>query len=997
MMKHLTASLLVVLCCCVARGEVLTIRNASLEARFDTTNQRLTIFVQGRAVLDDGQFGAIGTYKAQRTRLEAGLFGVGEGLDLFAADGKQRVRIELRENLPFVLLTTTLLNGGSEPQNIRSLKTFSACAERGKPVDHLKTIGTGGLQDVEKNTGSYAWLALVEPSSRSGLVAGWLTHDRGSGVLFSPVTNGRVRLEAQLDYGRLRLAPGVAEKLETLAISWFADARLGLEAYADAIAKHYAIKLPPQSAGFCTWYTEKYSRACDEQHLAELSTFAAKELKPFGFDFVQIDDNWQAGVSTNGPKREFMRAKENGPYPGGMKVTANGISKLGLTPGIWFMPFAGTSYDPFFEQHQDWFYKGKDGKPFEARWGGTGLDLSVPGVREYLRALVTRIAHEWGYRLFKMDGLWTGTGTRLMYVNNGYKWDEMGEAAPADPAKTQIENYRDGLKLVREAAGKNIFLLGCCVSQNMRSFGGAFGLVDAMRVGPDTGAGHIGAPHASRNYFLNGRVWWNDPDCVSVRAKTPLDQARINASFTAITGDLFYNSDWLPDLPAERLEILKRTLTAHGLAARPADYFENDPARIWVLTDARHEPRRDVVALINWDKNSSATIACSAERIGLPTAADYVAFDFWANKFVAPFRGELRATLPPASCRVLAIRPASDRPQLISTSRHVTQGIVDVLEEKWDAATRTLSGISRVVTNDPYELRVIVPVGAQSWRAVAAANVKQDGPCVRFTLASATSADVPWQIKFEPGSVGLPAPAPVTELKAKAEYDYVTLAWRENGADRYGIARDDGAKSETSAATFTDATVAHGNKYRYTVTTLGWGATASAPVAVEVETPAELKRPPLPPAPQIPLTDLKPITAKNGHGKLGINKSHDGKPLTVDGKQYERGLGAHANALFVYKIPDGAKRFVAIVGLDDEKQDDPRSSVTFELQGDVKEMGEPPVTLARSPVLSSKTIRAWAFDVELNSRCKELRVVIGNAGDGFASDHADIVKAGFIK
>ena len=996
-MKRFCSVLLLALGCCVARGEVLTIRNASLEARFDTATQRLNIFAQGRAVLAEGELGELGACKAQCVKLEAGLFGAGEGLELVAADGKQSVRVELREKLPFALVTTTLHNGGKEPLNIRSLKTFSARAELGVPLAQVKAHGTGGLLDPEKNTGSYAWLALAEPQSRSGLVAGWLTHDRGSGVLFSPVTNSQLRLEAQIDYGRLLVKPGATEKLETLAVGWFADARLGLEAWADAIAQQYAIKLPPQPSGFCTWYTDKYSGACDEQHLAVLAECAAKELKPFGFDFVQIDDHWQAGKSKNGPCRDFMNVKENGPYPNGMKPTADAISKLGLTPGIWFMPFAGTPQDGIFLEHPEWFYHDKDGKPFEARWGGGCLDMTVPAARDYLTKLVHRIAHEWGYTLFKMDGLWTGTGTRLMYVNNGYKWDEMGEAAPADPNKTQIEAYRDGFKLVRAAAGPKVFLLGCCVSQNMRSFGGAFGMVDAMRVGPDTGSGHIGAPHASRNYFLHGRVWQNDPDCVSVRAKTPLDQARVNATFTAITGDLFYNSDWLPDLPAERLDILKRCLPAHGLLPRPVDFFENDPARIWLLTDTRRAPCRDVVTLFNWDQKNSAAISCTTERLGLPPAPDYVAFDFWANKFVAPFRGELRATLPPASCRVLAVRPASEHPQLISTSRHVTQGMMETLEEKWDAATSTLSGICRVVANDPLELRVCVPVGAKSWRAVVPAAAKQDGPNVRLTLTSTASADVKWDIKFEPANITAPQPAAVSELTASSDYETVALAWKDSGADRYRIVRDDGVTNETAVARFADAQIPHGKKLRYTVAALGWGEVASASASVEVETPAELKRPAAPPAPDIALDTLKPITAKTGHGKLTANKSNDGKTLTVDGKKYDRGLGAHANALFVYAVPKSAKRFVAVVGLDDEKLDDPRSSVTFELSGDVKEMGEPPVLLAKTPVLSSKTVRAWAFDAALDARFKEIRLVITDAGDGNACDHADIVAAGFMK
>jgi hypothetical protein len=839
------------------------------------------------------------------------------------ADGRladpQNTEITAPAGVPFVLITRTLHNRGAEPLLLNQVPLFSAAVAL---TGELVTVGTGGLLPPAKNPGSYAWLAIADRQTRRGVVGAWLTHDRGSGVVFSPATNGVVRIAAQVDYGRLRLKPGASERAETFVLGCFADARLGLEAYADAVAKHYAIKLPPQPAGFCTWYTDKYSGACDERHLPELAAFAAKELKPFGFEFVQIDDKWQDGVSTNGPKRGFMNVNPQGPYPGGMKAAADGIAKLGLKPGIWFIPFAGTSYDPFFASHPEWFYKDKAGMPFEARWGGTCLDMSVPGAREYLSGLVRRIAHEWGYKVFKMDGLWTGTGTRLTYVNNGYVWDQMGEAAPADPDKTQIECYRDGLKLVRKAAGPDVFLLGCCVSQNMRSFGASFGLVDAMRVGPDTGSGRIGAPHASRNYFLQGRVWQNDPDCVSVRAKTLLGQARVNACFTAITGDLFYNSDWMPDLPAERLEILKRTMPAHNLPARPVDYFESDPARIWHLP----AKGRDVVALFNWDKVPAA-VACALDRIGLPKAEAYVAFDFWKNQFLPPFSGEVKANLLPGSCRVLAIRPVADHPQLLSTSRHITQGVVDVLDEKWDAATRTLSGVSRVVASDPYELRVVVPVGDRSYRAAAPAT--QDGPNVRMTIGSRVNGEVKWAIAFEPGRVEAAAPL----------------------------------------------------------------AEEALPVPAPLSVPKE--RPPMPPAPEVYLDSLQPLSARNGWGKLAVNTSVQGQALRVGGNRYEHGIGCHADSLVVYKIPAGAKRFVAVVGLDDEKKSDGRSSVTFEVYGDVKEMGEEPELLAKSPVLSSKSVRAWALNAELTERHKELRLVVTDAGDGNASDHADWVDAGF--
>jgi hypothetical protein len=545
----------------------------------------------------------------------------GGSIELIYPNGN-RDRILLVPGLPFALFRATLHNGTGAAQVVNRVPVLTAPIELGQPLDKLAVLGTGGLERVrdgelkyvpgpaapkktpkKKNAkkaqaaggakqeaakagapkpletpkptysvpktapgdelGSYVWMAVAEPESRAGVVGAWLSQDRASGVVFPRVKEGRLALEAQLHYGRLRLEPGQSETLESFALGYFADARLGLETWADALAKVYNIKLPAQPVGYCTWYMEKYAGASDPQHLAELSEAAKKKLAPFGFNFVQIDDGWQAGLKKNGPKKNFNEVDPKAAYAAGMKPVAEKIKGLGLMPGIWFMPFAANYEDPFFADKADLFVKTADGRPYDTSWGGTCLDMTNPKARAYLRQMVQRISVQWGYELFKMDGMWTGTGTQQIYVNNGYKEDGMGDAVFHDPKMTNIEAYRTGLKTVREAAGPNVFLLGCCVSQNMRSFGGAFGLVDAFRIGPDTGSGHIGSPHASRNYFLNGRVWYNDPDCVAVRAKYPIGNARANASFAAISGNLFYNSDWIPDLPEERLEILKRTMAPH--------------------------------------------------------------------------------------------------------------------------------------------------------------------------------------------------------------------------------------------------------------------------------------------------------------------------------------------------------------------------------------------------------------------------------------------------
>jgi len=732
--------------------------------------------LSGKTFATNGTFES-GGGRAAKITVNDKTFGRGQGIEIVYPSGR-RDTLELYAGLPFVLFKSYLLNGSDDPVTLNTVPVVSMAVDTGRPLSDVRTLGTGGLLAPGQNPGSYAFLAIVDPASRGGAVGGWITHDRGSGVVFSPVRNGAVRIQAQIDYGRLRINPGADAVTETFALGWFGDARFGLEAYADAIAKMYAVRLPRQMAGFCTWYLEKHAAACDEVHLPQVTAVAAKELKPFGFDFIQIDDEWQAGLKNNGPKKNFTTHAPGGPYRNGMKAAADNIKKAGLVPGIWFMPFAGNYKDPFFKDHQDWFAKDAEGNPYETAWGGTCLDMTKPETQAYVSSVVQRISHDWGYRFFKMDGFWTGSATRQVYVNDGYKEDGIGDARFVNPDKTNIEALRDGTRLVRDAAGSGVFLLGCCVSQNMRSFGGSFGLLDAMRIGPDTG-GDIGAPHGSRLWFLNGRVWWNDPDCVFVRSSLTIDRARLNASWTAIAGHLFYVSDWLPETPTERLDIIKRCIPAHGLPSRPVDVFESPVAQVWLLSDTRGSSRRDVVALYNWD-NEQSRISVATERIGLPPAQTYVAFDFWANAFVPPFQESITALLPAYSCRILAVRPADDVPQLLSTSRHVTQGIVDVTGEQWDTGKSTLSAVSTVIADDPYELRIVVPTGEKSWRvkgvsvsaedliAGVKATFKQDGPEIRATLTSPVSREVKWMVQFERGPVS--AATPPALARDLAEY-----------------------------------------------------------------------------------------------------------------------------------------------------------------------------------------------------------------------------------
>jgi hypothetical protein len=671
--------------------------------------------------------------------------------------------VALHPEQPFALVQALLANPTAETRRFDTIPVVEAGLDFGRPADSLRAQGTAGLTAVDGHSGSYVFLAVADPATRAGVVSAWLTHDRGCGVLFSSVTNRVATLRAPIDYGRLLLPTGQRTESETLAIGWFEDARLGLEQYADAVARWYDIQLRPQPDGYCTWYSNPHGGASDAVHLKELADFAARELQPFGFDFLQIDDYWQDGKRRNGPAKVFIRHNPEGPYPDGLKPVSQHLANLGLTTGLWWMPFAGDRDDPFFADKQAWFVHRADGTPYWARWGGTSLDMTHPAVRDYVAKVARQISEDWGCQYFKMDGLWTGIAAELLYVNNAYKADDLGEAVFHQPEVTPIEAYRSGLRLVREAAGDDVFFLGCNVSQNMRSFGASMGLLDAMRIGPDNGwqwNGLTRGPwHGANRWFLHGRVWHNDPDPVYVRASMPIEHARLLCSWVAISGQLTVASDWLPDLPAERLDLFKRILPNHGRAARPVDVFEHEMPLAWLVTDEQGGVRRDVVGLFNWQEKEPAEIEIRAERLGLPAADSYVGFDYWAGEFLPRFSGALKARLEPGSCRVLAIRPSAAHPQIISTSRHVTQGIVDLSDEHWDAASRTLSATSQLVANDPCEVRVVLPDG-NGFRRVSrvemigdgsgrtTATVAEEPAGLRLTLKSSSSGAVRWRVQF---------------------------------------------------------------------------------------------------------------------------------------------------------------------------------------------------------------------------------------------------------
>jgi alpha-galactosidase len=132
------------------------------------------------------------------------------------------------------------------------------------------------------------------------------------------------------------------------------------------------------------------------------------------------------------------------------------------------------------------------------------------------------------------------------------------------------------------------------------------------------------------------------------------------------------------------------------------------------------------------------------------------------------------------------------------------------------------------------------------------------------------------------------------------------------------------------------------------------------------------------------LDSLNLTTMQQGWGKPQTNRSVTGKPMTIGGKQFERGVGTHATGSYVVRV-GGAKKFQATVGLDDDTGG--RGSVQFQLLADGKKIFD-------SGVMNSKTP---AQTVEADIRgAKVLVLKVTDAGDGGTHDHADWADARFV-
>jgi alpha-galactosidase len=257
-------------------------------------------------------------------------------------------------------------------------------------------------------------------------------------------------------------------------------------------------------------------------------------------DVVQLDDGYQAEIG------DWLTL--SGRF-GSLRYLVARISERGRQVGIWTAPFLVGQRSQLYAEHPEWLIQ-------QASAGHNwhqdlfALDITHPGAAAYLQRVFSTF-HQLGIDFFKIDFIYAG-------ALGGRRHEDV----------PSLEAYQRGMRLIRDAIGPQAYLLGCGAPILP-----SVGLVDAMRVSPDTAPyyephqGDLSQPSVraailsgAGRAWQHGRFWVNDPDCLL--ARPTVEHREDWAAHIQRYGGLRGSSDRLRDLDPWGLQTTRQLLSA---------------------------------------------------------------------------------------------------------------------------------------------------------------------------------------------------------------------------------------------------------------------------------------------------------------------------------------------------------------------------------------------------------------------------------------------------
>lgn len=449
-------------------------------------------------------------------------------------------------------------------------------------------------------------LLRLYPGTDQQLLLGFASSHRFVGKFYlSPDT-----IKVVEDLENLELQPGKEFRLEELMLLKGADGNQLLDKLAARIQQNHPrleFKAPPD--GWCSWYC--FGPRVTAKNVYDNLDYI-KANAPV-LKYIQLDDGYQPHMG------DWLEVGSS--FGGNVQQVLKTIREKGFEPAIWVAPFICDSNSAIFKQHPDWLVKDSSGKPLSSdkvTFGGWRLkpwyvlDGTLPAVQQHLTETFRVMKEQWGVTYFKLDANF---------------WGAIHGGVYADKNATRVEAYRRGMEAIIKGAG-DAFLLGC-----NHPLWASLGLIHGSRSSMDIKRTWSVFERSGRENLYrawqNGKLWWNDPDCLVLTGNMPDNEYNFHAALLYATGGMLLSGDDLTKISPERLNMLKKAAPPTGKAAA----FENtkfEIGKVKVGNDQR-------VILLNWE----ATPKKLSVKLNKPTEV----IDYWTGKSLGKFAGNYSVEL----------------------------------------------------------------------------------------------------------------------------------------------------------------------------------------------------------------------------------------------------------------------------------------------------------------------------------------------------------------
>jgi hypothetical protein len=634
------------------------------------------------------------------------------------------------------------LTGQVEPQRNRVLTSGDNSWAGGN---------VGRLEKGAKPIKSFYTIAAQSPVLAAGFLAGRHNLDHFSLSL----GDDGVRLLAIGDCDKCVLPARASRSADPLFIRGAGDPLAGMEQFADLAAVENGVRLWPENfATWCSWYAGWIRQEPLYQYKGGLEKgvetnipLVAKCLASRGAASTRVVDDSTEMAYGDWDNRTLAIAN-------GFDRLAGMMADRKIRAGVWYPPFWVSTKTRMFREHPEMLCRDDAGEVYVEKRGVASsygnflayLDASNPAAAGQLEA-TARAWRDRGFRYVMTDFLKWGAWTKKRF----------------DPTLTSIEAYNRGLNAMRRGYGKDTYWLHCGAP-----LGPAMGKCDGMRIGGDShGAGMYSYVAAGTRWFYNWRVWLNDPDaivCVRYGEGKSVQWNRAWMSWMALAGNVLTYGDTLDDLPAEDMDTYLRILPPLSRPGRPLDIFENDPFMLWGMDGGEPDGPCTLLGVfelqgkgegrkitVNLDEAAARSRNWTEKPSQSP--ARWLVWDFWRRKLTIADGAALTLELPNKSCHVLSVRPDLGRPQLVGTSGHFSQGLLEVSGVKWNARAGRLTGNVRGNGGDATTLYFHEPAGMKctgtsvNYKELAVIHA-EPGVVLSLDVPATPDGPVPFELHF---------------------------------------------------------------------------------------------------------------------------------------------------------------------------------------------------------------------------------------------------------